>query len=256
MDDNFNPYAQWLGLPETLRQPNHYQLLGLAPFESDASAIKLAADRSTTRVRSYRPGDKARHWARLLDELDQARKCLGDSEQKRVYDEQLLNAPATVESPAPNAAQYAAPSPLMPPAPMPEQPRYGPAGPPPDNAASQVAGPVEPASRFAPGFDASAVAETAEPAIPQPGSYQQRPLPMSAPGRAPASPSPQTAPATIYAGASSGASADPMAPYDAGAQSDLGHVPATNPMAPLAAAAYSGASTIGAAAHAATAPYA
>ena len=29
MPDNFNPYAEWLGLADTLISPNHYELLGI-----------------------------------------------------------------------------------------------------------------------------------------------------------------------------------------------------------------------------------
>ena len=73
-----HPYRQWLGLDSGSEHPNHYELLSLPLFEEDLAKIRSAADRALSRVRSHRPGAHAAAWAKLLDELAQAKACLGD----------------------------------------------------------------------------------------------------------------------------------------------------------------------------------
>jgi len=85
MGGEFNPYREWLGL-EGGGRPNFYELIGLASFEADALRIAAAAERATTRVRSFRPGSNARAWAELLDELRAAKECLCDPARKAEYD--------------------------------------------------------------------------------------------------------------------------------------------------------------------------
>jgi hypothetical protein len=85
----FNPYRQWLGLDTEQTPPDHYQLLDLAPFEPEISKIHTAADRALARVRSHRPGPHAPQWARLLDQLTEAKGCLTDPARKARYDAQL-----------------------------------------------------------------------------------------------------------------------------------------------------------------------
>lgn len=94
----FNPYHEWLGLESNLRQPNFYQLCGLADFESDPAKIRAAVDRAVVKVRGFRPGAEAPAWAQLLDELAQAKKQLTDPEQKAAYDLQLRPAPSDAPS--------------------------------------------------------------------------------------------------------------------------------------------------------------
>ena len=49
--DSFNPYTEWLGIAQARRRPNHYALLGLKPFESDAGAITT----TVTKAKVLRP---------------------------------------------------------------------------------------------------------------------------------------------------------------------------------------------------------
>ena len=93
MDDNFNSYAEWLGLEVGDRKPNRYELLGLEPYESDGDAIAAAADRAMSRVRSFRPGSRVAQWADLLDELNSAKSCLSDGKKKDEYDDLLRAQP-------------------------------------------------------------------------------------------------------------------------------------------------------------------
>ncbi|MBC8350793.1 MAG: hypothetical protein H8E66_02325 [Planctomycetes bacterium] len=92
MTDNFNPYAEWLGLVASTTPPNHYQLLGIDESVTGASEIASAADQAMTRVRACKPGLNAAAWAQLLDQISAAKTTLTDPAQRRSYD-QLLAAP-------------------------------------------------------------------------------------------------------------------------------------------------------------------
>lgn len=105
----FNPYRTWLEL-DTDQPRSDYELLGLKPFEPNATTISAAADRAIARVRSHRPGAQAAAWSRLLDDLSAAKRRLGDEQQKLQYDETLrggtarAEVPAATSSPAPASA--------------------------------------------------------------------------------------------------------------------------------------------------------
>ena len=86
---DFNPYHEWLGLDPTLSSPNYFQLLGLDDSEEDAGRIVAAADRALSRVRSCRPGPRARRWTGLLDEVAAAKRCLADPAQRAAYRRQI-----------------------------------------------------------------------------------------------------------------------------------------------------------------------
>ncbi|MCE9547207.1 MAG: hypothetical protein K8T25_17180 [Planctomycetia bacterium] len=88
MSDVFNPYVAWLGL--SAKGPHdHYSLLGLKQYENDVELIRRAAEQRKSQVRRCRPGDQAAAWGQLLDELDEARRCLCDPEHKAAYDSDL-----------------------------------------------------------------------------------------------------------------------------------------------------------------------
>lgn len=89
MNEAFNPYREWLGLDAHIEAPNYYELLGLPQFEADAARLLAAADRALVRVRGFRPGAQAAAWARLLDELAAAKRCLCDPQLKQAYDQTL-----------------------------------------------------------------------------------------------------------------------------------------------------------------------
>ena len=72
----FNPYQAWLGIATNEGRPDHYRLLGLERLEGDRQTISSAADKTKARVRSQRPGEHARQWAALLDEIDVAKATL------------------------------------------------------------------------------------------------------------------------------------------------------------------------------------
>lgn len=100
MSETFNPFAEWLGLAETVTSPNHYQLLGIDETVSDPVAIATAADRAMTRVRACKPGANAAAWAQLLDRITDAKKTLTDAAQRERYDQQRKS-PVSVTTAAP-----------------------------------------------------------------------------------------------------------------------------------------------------------
>lgn len=85
----FDPYRKWLGIPPKDQPPNHYRLLGLELFESDADLIEGAADKQMNHVRQYQSGKYATEAAKLLNELAKARLCLLKPATKKAYDAEL-----------------------------------------------------------------------------------------------------------------------------------------------------------------------
>ena len=51
-----------------------------------------------SKVRSFRPGDKAKQWAELLDDLKAGKKCLVDPQLRAQYDATLTTATAGPQS--------------------------------------------------------------------------------------------------------------------------------------------------------------
>lgn len=50
MNESFDPYYTWLGIPPKNQPPHHYRLLGLELFEGDPRVIQAAASRQTNYV--------------------------------------------------------------------------------------------------------------------------------------------------------------------------------------------------------------
>jgi hypothetical protein len=89
MNGGFDPYHKWLGIPPGDRPPDHYRLLGLAAFESDADVVAAAADRQMAHVRTYQSGPHADVSQQLLNELAAARLCLLSPDRRLTYDTAL-----------------------------------------------------------------------------------------------------------------------------------------------------------------------
>ncbi len=92
---DFNPYLKWLGIRSP--SPNHYQLLGIETFESDADVIVAAADRQMAHVRKYQNGPHSAQSQTLLNQLAAAKVCLLNAEKKLAYDAQLTAAELQTE---------------------------------------------------------------------------------------------------------------------------------------------------------------
>src|SRR5687768_10680796 len=103
MAETFNPYHRWLGLAEGQTTPTYYEVLGVPRSEHHADRIAQAADRAMTKVRSFRPGPQAALWAKLLDEIQQARTTLLDSQLRAEYDAGQ-GAVSSASAPSPTAA--------------------------------------------------------------------------------------------------------------------------------------------------------
>jgi hypothetical protein len=126
MDERFDPYYVWLSIPPKDQPPNHYRLLGVELFETDADVIERAADRQRTYLRQHQNGPHGKQSQQLLNEVSKALLCLLNPKDKAAYDQQLKAKLApTVPQPKPHSAPVipiAAPLPLaasLPPSPPP-----------------------------------------------------------------------------------------------------------------------------------------
>ena len=109
----FDPYHKWLGIPKDQRPPTHYQLLGIAPGESDAEVIEEAAVRQTAHVRTYQIGPHAADCTRVLNEISQAKLTLLTPAKRKAYDEQLATTKSTQVTAKAPAAIAPAPAPAF-----------------------------------------------------------------------------------------------------------------------------------------------
>lgn len=82
-------YRDWLGIQETNRPLNYYQLLRLKMFEDDPSKIRENYRKMNAHVRKYASGDYAAETQVLLNELAKAMLCLTDAARKLEYDVSL-----------------------------------------------------------------------------------------------------------------------------------------------------------------------
>jgi hypothetical protein len=86
MAQELDVYRDWLGVTETTRPLNHYQLLRLKLFEDDASKVRDHYRKLNAHVRKYATGDYSEQSQDLLNELAKAMLCLTDAQRKREYD--------------------------------------------------------------------------------------------------------------------------------------------------------------------------
>lgn len=89
MPTSFDPYHTWLGIPPEEQPPNHYRLLGITVFETNADAISNACDRQMLLLRTFQAGKHSALSQKLLNEVAAAKICLLDPDKKAVYNEQL-----------------------------------------------------------------------------------------------------------------------------------------------------------------------
>jgi hypothetical protein len=86
---NFDPYESWLGIPLDRRPPTHYDLLGLAPSESDPAKIEQSALRRMGKIRQFQIGEHSEQSQEILNQLARARLVLLDPDRRAEYDEKL-----------------------------------------------------------------------------------------------------------------------------------------------------------------------
>ncbi|MFQ5731032.1 MAG: hypothetical protein ACE5KM_03650 [Planctomycetaceae bacterium] len=94
MADGFDPYHKWLGIRPEEQPPNHYRLLGLAEFESDADAIDAAAEQRMIFLQNVAHGPHAEQSQQLLNRVSAARLFLLDPQKRAAYDSELRAAAA------------------------------------------------------------------------------------------------------------------------------------------------------------------
>lgn len=82
-------YKDWLGIQETNRPLNYYQLLRLPAFEDNPATIREHYRKLNTHVRKYATGEYMEESQHLLNELAKAMLCLTDSARKLEYDVSL-----------------------------------------------------------------------------------------------------------------------------------------------------------------------
>ena len=88
-------YTELLDIPPGPRPPNHYQLLSLPLFESDAKKIHKAVLKQTARVRKWALApdpERARRVQSMLNEVNGAGAVLENPETKPDYDRGLADA--------------------------------------------------------------------------------------------------------------------------------------------------------------------
>ena len=89
MAKELDVYRDWLGIKETARPLDNYQILRLARFEDDTNKIRSHYQKMNEHVRKFALGEHAARSQSLLNELAKAMLCLTDQQRKREYDATL-----------------------------------------------------------------------------------------------------------------------------------------------------------------------
>jgi len=89
MEDQFDPYYQWLGISPQEQPPHHYRLLGINLFESDPDVILNAANARIARIKSFQKDSDPQTWQRIMGEISAARVCLLDKDRRAESDSRL-----------------------------------------------------------------------------------------------------------------------------------------------------------------------
>ncbi len=89
MPETLDVYRDWLGIKETARPLNHYQLLRIKQFEDDTAKIRGNYRKLNAHVRKYAAGQFSAQSQELLNELAKSMLCLTDARRKSEYDASL-----------------------------------------------------------------------------------------------------------------------------------------------------------------------
>ena len=82
-------YRDWLGIKETDRPLDYYQLLRLKRFEDDQDRVRRHYRKMHNHARKYATGEFSGASQELLNELARAMLCLADIRRKKAYDASL-----------------------------------------------------------------------------------------------------------------------------------------------------------------------
>lgn len=88
-ETEFNPYIDWLEIDPALCPPNYYDLLGIAPFESNRQVIEEAFEQRLALIRTFQTGPRGALTQDIINEVMRARLCLLDTTNKQKYDHGL-----------------------------------------------------------------------------------------------------------------------------------------------------------------------
>lgn len=89
MAKQIDVYREWLGITDTARPLNYYQLLRLPQFDDNVSRVRANYRKMNAHVRKFATGEYAAESQALLNELAKAMLCLTDADRKREYDASL-----------------------------------------------------------------------------------------------------------------------------------------------------------------------
>lgn len=89
MQNEFDPYHKWLGIPAKNRSLNHYVLLNVSLDETDDEVIRSAAIRQRSHVERFLTGQHAPIAKRVIYEIDEAEITLLDPKMREQYDRQM-----------------------------------------------------------------------------------------------------------------------------------------------------------------------
>lgn len=105
MADDFDPYYTWLGIPPEDQPADHYRLLGVRRFESNADVITNAMDQRMHYLRSLQVGKRSALSQKILNEVSAAGVILLDPKRRAEYDQQLRAREASAAKAAAPAAK-------------------------------------------------------------------------------------------------------------------------------------------------------
>ena len=92
MSEVFDPYYLWLGIPPADQPPDHYRLLGITQFESDADVIRNAAEQRMSYLRTV-TGPRAKRAQQLVNEIVAAQRILAEEDAREKYNAMITESP-------------------------------------------------------------------------------------------------------------------------------------------------------------------
>ena len=72
----FDPYRNWLGVPEHRRSPTYYDILGISRGESDDDVIRTAAQQRRAFIQGKKNEGYDTEVEKILREIDESVACL------------------------------------------------------------------------------------------------------------------------------------------------------------------------------------
>ena len=89
MSSKFNPFHQWLGLDPKLKNPHHFQLLGVNPKIADASQLKKTAHKNAqahlAKLKSIDAGQRTELLVKVKQRVVKAHQVLTDDDRRSAY---------------------------------------------------------------------------------------------------------------------------------------------------------------------------